>query len=91
MRIDQRFILREVAGEYIVVPTGKKAESCKGLIFLNSSGAFLWSCLQEECTQEELVSQMLQEYDAPVDVLWEDLKQFLLKMQEIGCLEHENA
>ena len=91
MRIDERFILRKIAGEYMVVPTGEKAGNCNGLILLNASGAFLWSCLQEERSIEELVSQMQEEYEAAETVLRKDLERFLGKMQEIGCLEGTDA
>ena len=91
MRIDKRFILRRVAGEYLVVPTGEKAGNCNGLILLNASGAFLWSCLQEECTIEDLVERMKEEYETSGTELQKDLKQFLETMQEIGCLENGDA
>lgn len=91
MRIDERFILRKIAGEYMVVPTGEKAGNCNGLILLNASGVFLWDCLQEECTLEELAGQMREEYEASEEIVRRDLEQFLEKMKTIGCLEDTDA
>ena len=87
MRIDERFILRKIAGEYMVVPTGEKAGNCNGLILLNASGAFLWDCLQEECTLEELAWQMREEYEVSEEQARLDIGQFLTYLAKAGVLE----
>ena len=35
MKIDRNFVLREIAGEYIIIPTGKTALEFNGLITVN--------------------------------------------------------
>ena len=40
MKISENYIMREIAGEYIVVPTGRAAMDFKGLISLNDVGLF---------------------------------------------------
>ena len=42
MRISKDYIVREIAGEYIIVPTGREALNCQGLITVNETGAFRW-------------------------------------------------
>lgn len=42
MYVSKDFIVREIAGDYIVVPTGEEALKFNGLITLNEVGAFLW-------------------------------------------------
>ena len=54
MRIKQGFMLREVANNFIVVPVGKASEKFRGLITLNSTGAFLWRNLEQETTKDEI-------------------------------------
>ena len=53
MKIKSDFVMREIAGEKIVVPTGDAAQM-NALITLNGVAAFIWECLQEDRTAEEV-------------------------------------
>ena len=59
----KRFVLRKVAGENILVPVGNTALTFNGLVTLNESGAFLWKHMEKNRTREELVQEVLQEYE----------------------------
>ena len=48
MKIKQGFILREVAGSYLVVAVGEAVKRFNGVINLNETGAFLWRLLEKE-------------------------------------------
>ena len=48
MKIDKKFVLREIAGEYIIIPTGKTALDFKGLITVNEVGVSIWKMLQND-------------------------------------------
>ena len=52
MKVDKEFILREIAGDYIIIPTGKTVLDFNGLITVNEVGVDLWKMLQEEVTLE---------------------------------------
>ena len=45
MRLKGEFIVREVAGETIVIPVGKTAANFNGMICLNASGKLVWKGL----------------------------------------------
>ena len=53
MHISENYILREIMGEYIVVPTGEEAMKFQGLVTLNETGAFLWKELQKNDLTKE--------------------------------------
>ena len=48
MRVQDEFVLREIAGDYVIIPTGKTVLKFNGLITVNEVGAFLWNMLQKE-------------------------------------------
>ena len=79
-------IVREIAGEYILVPTGSAALKIHGMINLSDSGYLLWNKLQSDCTEEELVDAILEEYEIDRETATEDTKTFLEKMDSIGIL-----
>ena len=63
MRIEKEFILREIAGDYVIVPTGKTALEFNGLITVNELGAFIWKKMQQDISEDNLVSAILDEYE----------------------------
>ena len=86
MRVRDNFILRTIAQEQLLIPTGEAALSVKGLIALSESGSFLYQKLQNECTREDLISALTQEYDVPASVAGEDIDTFLDQMRQLNML-----
>lgn len=77
MRISNEFILRQIAGEYIIIPTGKTTLTFNGMITVNEQGAFLWEALKEEITEDGLVDALLAEYDTDRQTAQADVADFL--------------
>lgn len=89
MRVEKEFVLREIAGDYIIIPTGKTVLEFNGLVTVNEVGVSLWKMLQEEVTFEELVAGILEEYDVEEVVAAEDIREFLDKLIDSGILAAE--
>lgn len=77
VRISNEFILRQIAGEYIIIPTGKTTLTFNGMITVNEQGAFLWEALKEEITEDGLVDALLAEYDTDRQTAQADVADFL--------------
>lgn len=86
MRVDKEFVLREIAGDYIIIPTGKTVLEFNGLITVNEVGVSLWKMLQEEVTMEDLVRGILDEYEVEESVAREDIQEFLDNLVAGGIL-----
>ena len=80
-------MLREVAGYYVVVPVGEGSLNFNGVINLNESGAFLWKAMENDVTEEGLVSALLGEYDVPEDRAKADVAAFIKKMKEANLID----
>lgn len=91
MKVDNTFVLREIAGDYIIIPTGKAALEFNGLITVNEIGAFLWNKLQNEVTFDELVQEILAEYDVQEKIAREDIKEFLEQLMRGGILKNDES
>lgn len=81
MKIQKEFELREIAGEYIIVPIGPTTLNFNGLITVNEVGMMLWKMLQDECTEEELVAKVLEEYEVDEITAKNDVKEFLEQLR----------
>jgi hypothetical protein len=83
----KELILRKVAGENILIPTGKMSLKIHGMISLTESGALLWSLLQRGCTEDELVKELLSEYDVGEAEARADVLSFVERMSALGVIE----
>lgn len=85
MKINKEFVIREIAGDYIIVPTGSTALQFNGLITVNEVGAFLWNLLKQETTEEELLQNLVNEYEVDEETAKKDIEEFLehLKANDI--------
>lgn len=82
MKIKDGFILREVAGSFIVVAVGEAVKEFNGIINLNETGAVLWKILEKGATKEQLVKALLAEYDVDETTAEKDVSAFIEKLQE---------
>ena len=86
MKIKDGFVTKAIAGTDVVMPIGDNMVSFGSVITLNETGVFLWQKLQEETTQEKLVSEMLKEYNVDEATAESDVAEFVNKLQEVGLL-----
>ena len=86
MKVSDQFILREIAGDSILIPVGKAALSAKGLIVLSESGAFLYHKLKDDCTREALISAITTEYEVSEAEASRDIDAFLNQMRQLSML-----
>lgn len=86
MKVKENFILRTVAGNHVVVPVGTQNLNFKGIITLNDTGAFLWKQLQSDCSKEELLAALLEEYEVDEATAQTGVDGFVEKLQEADLL-----
>lgn len=86
MKIKEGFMLREVADNFVVVPVGAASLEFKGLINLNSVGAFIWKCLENETTIDEIVEKVVNEYEIDINLAKTDVSAFVNKLKEANLL-----
>ena len=87
MKINENFVLREVAGSWVVIPIGEKSVDFNGMMNLNETGVLLWRALEKGAEKEELVAALTAEYDVSAEIAAKDIGQFLETLEKAGCLE----
>jgi len=87
MRIKSDYILREVAGNYVVVPVGKAAVNFNGMMTLNETGAFIWKELSVEISEEQLLAALLGKYDIDEATAKADISCFFEKLKAADVFE----
>lgn len=87
MKIKAGFVRRNVGGNDVVVAVGKASVNFNAMINLNSTGAFIWSLLENEATENEIVSAMIEKYGITEEIASRDAKAFLDKARVAGVIE----
>ena len=84
MRIKEGFLLRQVAGNTVVVPIGDEAVEFNGVITINESGKFIWELMQEGIEKEELLEKFMKEYSLSEEEAKEDIRAFIQILLDNG-------
>ncbi|MBO4594325.1 MAG: PqqD family protein [Clostridia bacterium] len=86
MKIKSGYLIREVAGTYLVVAVGKRAKEFGGMINLNETAATLWKELEKGATEEELTARLLEEYEVDEKTAKDNVKDFIKKLSDANLL-----
>lgn len=85
MKLKDGFLLRQVAGQTVVLPMGGDLD-LDMMITLNDTGAFLWEKLQENTDEAALVAALLAEYDVDEATAKQAVANFVAKLSDNGFL-----
>lgn len=63
MRVKDQLVLREIAGQYIIVPIMERVKEVPSMVYIFSSAAYLWQHMEgREFTLDELVDLIISKY-----------------------------
>lgn len=83
------FVLREVAGQFMVIATGEASRQFHGMIRLNQTGKEIWQGLSDGLTEEEIAGKLVQSYGIEKSQAAEDVRNMIRQMAEEGFLQNE--
>ena len=87
MKIKQGFVVREIAGQSVVVALGEASKVFNGMIKLNETGRFIWNQLADGCEREAIIEAMLREYDVDRKTVERDVDGFIDILKGAKILE----
>lgn len=89
MKLKDGLILREVAGQYVIVPTGKRVREVTNIVYISSSAAYLWDYMKDhEFEKEDLVKRIMEHYTGVTEEkASEDIDKFLNMLSANNILD----
>lgn len=88
MKIKDGFVIRDVAGDTVVIATGEISKTFHGMIKLNSTGKEIWEILSSgDFSEDEVVAEMAKRHDAKPEEIAEGVIAFISKIKEAGLFE----
>ena len=85
MKLKEGFVLREVAGDVVVIPSGDTLD-LNMMITLNDTGRFLWERLEKGAEKSDLVQALTQEDEVSAQDAQAHVEHFVAKLDENGLL-----
>jgi len=85
MKLKNNFITHELGDDQIMIATGNT--DFNGMVKSNKTAAFIINCLKEDTTREEIISKMMNKYDADKKIIEADVDKILNVLYEIDAVE----
>ena len=88
MTIKKGFVIKEIAGQYVVVALGDASKVFSGIIKLNESGKLIWEMIADGKTREQIVDTLLDVYsDADKQTVESDVDKFISTLEGAHIIE----
>ena len=87
MKVKSGYVLREIVGEYFIIPIGSESINNSRMITVNETGKTIWETLQKDRSIDELMKIMLDTYEVDEQILRADVDEFLATIRDAGLLE----
>lgn len=88
MKIIKDFVLREIGGEAVLVPTGVTSQAFNGMISMTDTAKFIWTHLEQAESLEELTQMILDTYEVDEDTAKRDTAGMIQAMLERGVITY---
>ena len=89
MKLKYEFAVREIVGEYVMIPLGQGALDFGGMISTSETGALLVEALSKDVTRLELLQLVLDTFDVDSNTAEKDLDEFLAQLKKLNLLVEE--
>lgn len=86
MKLKFTFETMKLGSSIIAVPIGNNSEEFHGVIKLNEVALAILERLNDDITEDMIISSMLGEYNVPKDVLTKDVHECIQLFKEKGLL-----
>ena len=87
MKTNKEYVLREIAGEPLLIPTGMASQKLNGMIRLTETAAYIWKQVDTASDLEEIVEKILQEFEVDEEIARRDVYGFLRELYIRGVVE----
>ena len=83
MKLSENFVLKNIAGENVVMPVGEAVGKINGMIKLNPSAKVIWESLEENKDFDGILEEKKNNFNGVDDAtIRDDINYFLNKLRE---------
>ena len=74
MKTNSEYMLREIAGEAVLIPTGSASQRLNGMIRLTDTAAFIWKQVDIAADLDEITNRVREEFDVDEESAYRDVR-----------------
>lgn len=90
MKVKKEYMIRNIAGQDVIVATGSEAMKYNGLLTVSSTGRFLLEHYAQAKDLSELIEMVLEEFEVDAETAAKDAVGFTNAMLEHGLIEMDD-
>ena len=87
MKLNENFILKEMAGSWVLVPFGENAIDFNGVVTLNETAKFLYEKCEDGIDETALKNALIDEYEIDNKTAENAVNTFIDQLKEAGCID----
>ncbi len=87
MKLKNKYVIRTVADKAVAIAVEQDGEKTDGVITLNSTGAFIFSLINEGVDVADIESRFYGEYDVSKEEAKKSVEAFIDSLKGSGLLE----
>lgn len=84
---NEDYLLREIAGEFTLVPVGSGAEQLNGMLGLNETFQFIWNQFQKPHTVYDVVLAAKAQFSDSKEMIEKDINDYVKESLQYGFLK----
>lgn len=77
MRLNGEFIVKKIGDTYMLIPVLDKNVSMKSIFDMNEVGNFIFEQIKSLKSRDEILTELIKEYNAPKETLEKDLDEYI--------------
>lgn len=89
MKLNKDLIMRKIAGEVVLIPTGKMAQQFNGMITMNPVAEFIWENIEKTENVNQLVDLIVNEFEVEREIALNDALGFVTMMIDNGFITND--
>lgn len=86
MKRSAGFLMRQVAGRYVLAPVGDTVKTFSGMITMNATGKFLWDLLEQDQTVDSLAQALVDNYEVEFEKAKADVIKYLEPLLPVNAV-----
>lgn len=86
MKRNPNFLMRPVAGRFVLAPIGEMVKTFSGMITLNETGKFLWDMLEQDQTVQSMAQALAENYEVDVESAVGYVEKFLEPLLSVQAI-----
>lgn len=87
MKIKSGFMTRKIGDKIVGIAVGERSKEFNGMINLNETGQFIWKCLENNTTINEVVEKVVKEYEIDNDTANKAVNSFIDELKKHDFIE----